>query len=202
MTNEEVKLIAEEVCKDLLETLKKIKSALVARDANQLKEFSDHTSHCAAIYHEKRAVFIAMITYSLGQIVERYKFSKEKSGDYEDFIIGMTKNVEALITFLGTKNFKKFDDAMFTILKDISEFDASFGKYVEDVLEFSRIQKGAKVYEHGLSLSSIAEMIGVSKWDLMKKVGETKVHEEDVESPKGIKERFEKLKKLVNKVKK
>ena len=199
MTNDEVKPIAEEVCKDMLETLKEIKQALVEKNPDRLRELSDHTSHCAAIYHEKRAVYVAMITYSLSQIIGSRPTQKEKISEYDDFVNGMTQNVEALITFLENRDFKKVDDAIVALLKDISNFDASFGKYVKDVLEFSRVQKGAKVYEHGLSLSSVAQMIGVSKWDLMQKVGETKVHEEDAEPPKGVKERFEKLKKLVKK---
>ena len=94
------------------------------------------------------------------------------------------------------KNFDKFTGAIKSMLKEISDFDSSFGRYAEDILEFSKIQKGAKVYEHGLSLSSVAEMIGVSKWDLMKKIGEIKESGE-VETPKTVKERFKRLKEMV-----
>ncbi len=195
---EKVKPMDEEVCKDLLETLKEIKKALTLKDAEELKELSDHTIHCSTLHHEKRAIYIAMITYSLSKIIEKGELQRKHSEELEDFINGMIENFGALIDFLEKRDFAKFENAIKNMLKDISEFDASFGKYVEDVLEFSKIQKGTKIYEHGLSLSSVAEMIGVSKWDLMKKIGETKVHEE-IKPLTNVKERFEKLKKLLEK---
>ena len=190
------KPLNEEVRKDLLNTLKKIKYALEERDATLLKELSNHTMHISSIYHEKRAIYIAMITYSLSKIIEKKSIEKVHGSELNDFITGTIQNLSALITFLEEKDFNKFTDAIKSILKEISNFDSSFGKYVEDILEFSKVQKGAKIYEHGLSLSNVAEMIGVSKWDLMKKIGEIKEPKE-IETPKTVKERFKKIKKMV-----
>ena len=84
MANEKVEPINEEVCVDLLGTLKKIKKALEAKNANELKELSDHTSHCASIYHEKRAIYVAMIAYSLSKIAEKGRVKKRRwRGDRE-----------------------------------------------------------------------------------------------------------------------
>lgn len=186
----------EEVCVDLLRTLEQIKESISTRNSKELSELSNHTMHCSSLYSEKRAIYVALITYSLAKIIEKADTEKKHGEDLDDFVNGMIENFGALIDFLGKRDFEKFDAAITGILKNISEFDASFGSYVEDVLEFSKIQKGAKVYEHGLSLSSVAQLIGVSKWDLMKKIGETKIHEE-ISTPKNVKERFEKVKKLL-----
>jgi hypothetical protein len=190
--------IHEDVCIDLTKTLESIQDALSKRDAKELSELSNHTMHCSSIYREKRALFIAMISYSLGKIVDKGELERKYAEELEDFVDGMVKNFGALIDFIKKRDFEKVDNAINNMLKTISDFDASFGTYVDDILEFSKIQKGAKAYEHGLSLSNIAEMIGVSKWDLMKKVGETKIHEE-MGAPKNVKERFEKMKKLLKK---
>ncbi len=190
--------MSEEVCEDLIGTLKKIKSALELRDSPKLKELSDHTIHCSTIHREKRAVYIAMIAYSLHKILEKSVIYRHHQEELNDFLKGVDENFGALIAFLESRDFKKFSEAIVSILKEISEFDSSFGKYVEDVLEFAKVKKGAKMYEHGLSLSSVADMLGVSKWDLMKSVGETKYHGE-FQSPKDVKERFMNLKKLLEK---
>ena len=193
----EAKPMNEEAVIDLLDTLKKIRYALEERDAALLKELSNHTMHISSIYHERRTLYIAMMAYSLSKIIGK-GVEKAHKEEFEDFLNGMTQNLSALIRFLEEKDFQKVTDAITRILKEISDFDSFFGKYVEDVLEFSKIQKGAKVYEHGLSLSSVAEMIGASKWDLMKKIGEIKGHEE-IATPQNVRERFEKLKKMVEK---
>ncbi|MCD6576052.1 MAG: hypothetical protein J7K73_02750 [Nanoarchaeota archaeon] len=198
MSKVEVNPMSDELCEDLLNTLREIKAALELRDAPKLKELSDHTIHCSSIYKDKRAIYIAMITYSLSKILEKSEVQRQHSEELEDFMKGMDENFGALITFLENRDFEKFSKAIVSMLKEISEFDTSFGRYVEDVLEFAKVQKGAKMYEHGLSLSSVAEMLGVSKWDLMKKVGETKFHEE-LQTPKDIRERFRKLKQLLEK---
>lgn len=197
MKNEEVSM-NEEVCIDLTNTLKKIKKALDSMDANKLKELSNHTIHCSSIYHEKRPIYIAIITYSLSKIIEKAEIRKKYTEEFEDFMKGIIQNFEMLITFLEKRDFKKFNKAIKVMLKEISEFDSSFGRYAEDVLEFAKAQKGAKIYEHGLSLSSVAEMLGISKWELMEKVGETKIHEE-ILTPKSVKERLERMKKLIEK---
>ncbi len=194
----EAKPMNEEVVADLLGTLKKIKYALEERDAVLLKELSNHTMHISSIYHEKRTIYIAMIAYSLSKIIEKKGIERIHKEELNDFITGIVQNFGALMMFLEERDFQKVTDAIKGMLKEISEFDSSFGRYIEDILEFSKIQKGAKVYEHGLSLSSVAEMIGVSKWDLMKKIGEIKEHEE-IETPRTVKERFERIKKMVKK---
>ena len=90
------------------------------------------------------------------------------------------------------------------MMKKISDFDKSFSHYVTHVLEFSKIQKGAKIYEHGISLASVAEMLGISKWDLMRKVGELKEKPRDVRRlgiTKTPKQRLEELRKIGKKKK-
>ncbi len=189
-----VKEIEEEVCIDLIGTLKQIKYAVDAEDAESLKELSNHTIHCSSIYLEKRALYIAMITYSLSRIIEKGPIKKANKKEFEDFTKNMKNKIENLINFLEERKFQKIDECIKKMFKDVSNFDKYFGKYIKDVLDFSRIQKGTKIYEHGLSLSSVAELIGISKWDLMEKVGETKEFDSP---PEDIKERFQRLKKII-----
>jgi len=191
-----VEPMKEEVCKDLLETLNEIKKALELLDADELRNLSDHTIHCSAIHQEKRAIYIAIITYSLSKIIAKETIRKYHEEEFNDFIKGVSENLNALIDFLEKRDFEKVEEMIKSILKAIAEFDKSFGKYAQHVLDFAKIKKGAKIYEHGLSLSSVAKMLGISKWELMEKVGETKLHEEIV-TPLSVKKRFERLKKLL-----
>jgi len=140
MKNEAGKPMPDELCKDLLGTLKEMKHALELRDPNKLKDLSDHTIHSSSIYHEKRAIYLAMIAYSLSKIIEKGSIKRKHKIEFNDFLNGMVENFGAMINFLEQKEFEKFNGAIKSILKEISEFDSSFGKYAESILEFSKIQ--------------------------------------------------------------
>lgn len=198
-TDEAEPKFVKETKKDILDVLRNVKVALDKRNAQELLEWSNHLVHTLSIHNEPRAGYVSIIAYALGKLVEKESTMKEHAKEWEDFLEGMESNIGASISFLEKDNIKSFDSAIKNMMKLISEFDASFSKYVQEVLEFSRVQKGAKVYEHGLSLASVAKIIGVSQWELMKKVGETTTHEHEGLVTKSPKERYEEVKKIMKK---
>ena len=189
----------KETKEDILAVLKDIKRALSDRNSKDLVDCSNHVIHTASIHNESRAIYVSIIAYALGKLVEKEETLSAHEQEWEEFLEGIGANIDAAIKFLDKDEISKFDDALKNIMKLISEFDASFSKYVQEVLQFSKIQKGAKVYEHGLSLASVAKMIGVSQWELMEKVGETTVHEQKVLTAKSPSERYEQVKRIMKK---
>ena len=169
--------INPEFKEDLLRVLKGINSALDKRNFTELEKWSNQITHSSAIYSSKRAIYTAIVGYSLSKALDKIKDKKEL-----DRIINKAKNqIDSMKISVEKENFKKFDRHLKKILNLILKTDKSFSKYVEDVLSFSKAHKGAKIHEHGISLSSIAELLGISKWELMREVGETKGSEERVD---------------------
>ncbi|MDD5182029.1 MAG: hypothetical protein PHC66_02545 [Candidatus Nanoarchaeia archaeon] len=194
--------LAENVRYDLIEVLEQVKDALERMDIDALSEWSNHTIHSIAIYREKRAVYIAIIAYSLSKLVEKKREHLVEKDKWSNFIANLLKEMVQAVEALESKNIGKFDALITQMMKQISDFDVSFSRYAQEVLEFSKVQKGARIYEHGISLSGIAEMLGVSKWDLMRKVGELKEKPEEEHVfgvTKSSKQRLEELKKLSKK---
>ena len=62
-------------------------------------------------------------------------------------------------------------------MKRISVFEKKIGKYITEVLQQAKIKKGGRIYEHGLSVGMSAQIMGISKWELMDYLGATKVSE-------------------------
>ena len=194
--------LEENVRYDIIEVLEQVKDALERMDIDALSEWSNHIIHSIAIYREKRAVYVAIIAYSLSKLVEKTREHQVQKDKWSNFIANLLKEMVQAIEMLENKNIVKFDALITQIMKQISDFDVSFSRYAQDVLEFSKVQKGARIYEHGISLSSIAEMLGISKWDLMRKVGELKEKPEDEHIfgiTKSSKQRLEELNKLAKK---
>jgi DNA-binding FrmR family transcriptional regulator len=186
-----------EVCKDIIAVLAEARGALLKYDSRVLSEASNHTIHCIGVYQSQRALYAAIIIYALSKIVEKETVKEQHPEEFEDFVRGMAENLEAAAEFVEKKDFKKFDSAVKGMLEQISEFDKSFSSYVQKVIEFAKLKKGASIYEHGISLSSVAKMLGVSKWDLMEKVSETKVYEKKETKAIAPRQRIIKAKKIL-----
>jgi hypothetical protein len=194
--------LQENVRYDIIEVLEHVKDALERMDIDALSEWSNHIVHSIAIYREKRAVYVAIIAYSLSKLVEKKREHLAQTDKWSNFIANLLKEMVLAVETLESRNIVKFDALIAQMMKQISEFDVSFSRYAEEVLEFSKVQKGARIYEHGISLSSIAEMLGISKWELMRKVGELKEKPEDEHFfgiTKSSKQRLEELKQLSKK---
>ena len=188
--------LSNETKKDILEEIKNVKMALDNRDINALLGWSDRTIHCATIYQDQRAIYVAILTYSLAKLIEKQKIQERYEEEWEDFMRGISENIEATTKFLESGDIRRFEESLRSMLKTIMEFDKSFSEYVQHVLDFAKIQKGEKLYAHGLSLSSVAQLLGISKWELMPKVGETTTHDHELFVTKTVKERLEEAKSL------
>ena len=50
--------------------------------------------------------------------------------------------------------------------ESLSGMSVNLKIYVQEVLRKASINKGAKLYEHGLSLGKTSELLGITKWEL------------------------------------
>ena len=48
----------------------------------------------------------------------------------------------------------------------------SLKQYIQDVFKKAAINKGSKIYEHGLSLEHTAKLLGTSQWELSEYIGQ------------------------------
>ncbi len=162
----------EEVKEEILNLLIEARDSLKRGDIKNLDKLSNHTLHCTTIYGEKESIMIAVLFYALSKLLEKQK--EGQSDIFKDLINGMLKNIDASIRLLKKDKIEEFKKLLRESLNLIKKFDKSYSSYVQTVLEFSKIQKGTKIYEHGISLTEVAQLLGVSKWDLMRKIGERK----------------------------
>ena len=180
----------------LLESLDEAQTAFASIDSNKLKAISDYTIHYAGIFQDSYSVSIAIIIYSLGKIVEKRKIRSEKQ--WGKFKADVMHNLKEARVYLNEDNFPKYLEELKQLLASIGKIDATFGIYVTEVIEKARIKKGFAVYEHGLSVGRAAEMMGVSPWELMDYLGQTKLVDEMPMFTKPIRERLQTARKIFN----
>jgi len=166
----------EIIRKDILSILSEVISILEVKeekDVAELRELSNKTVHNSSIFQDEDSISIAIVVYSLSKVIER-----KQDIDYKSIIFLLKNSKEDLLKD-SIKSYRSNIKKTFNL---ISKIDSKLRLYVEELIEKSRIKKGSRIYEHGISLARVAELLGISEWELMSYVGKTKII--DVEKEK------------------
>lgn len=159
----------ENVKKDLLSVLKETLIILNQKnpDSSYLKKLSDHVIHNASIYQDEDSISVAILIYSLSKLLDRLNagFDYSKIKDL----------ISNAIDFLENDNMESYQDFIAQIFSIISKADAKFTKYIGEVIDQASIKKGSKIYEHGISASKTAQILGISLWDFYRYLGVTNI---------------------------
>lgn len=173
------------VSKDVLEAVKK-------KNNVKLKILSNYTIHNASIFQDEDSISVAVITYALSKIIERYNFneSKEWLNFYNKVIIDLKKAIDELTN----NDLRYYKQNLKELIKAIERFDHKLTLYVQRVIEKSKIKKGSVMFEHGISIGRVADLLGISGWELREYIGKTTVF--DTHKTPDVKERLNFTRKL------
>lgn len=185
----------ELVKKDILDILYKAIDILKKEDTFALKELSNHTIHDASIFQDKDSILVAIIVYSLSKIIARTEYKKIDWHEAKEMIISEVAEAEKL---LEEGNEEDYRLQIKKVLKNIGKVDESLQLYIVDVFEKARITKGAKLYEHGLSIGRVSDFLGISQWELMSYIGKTQIVDKYEEEVIPITMRLDHAKKVFN----
>jgi len=183
-----------EVKQDIISILKEALAAIKQNDNEKLREISNHIVHDASIFQDKYSTSIAVIMYSLSKIFEKNNYKEYES--WNEFYMKCTKHLEMAKENLMRYNVGKYSNNIKILYKLISGIEKKLGTFITEVLNQAEIKKGSRIYEHGISIGRTAELLGISSWDLMSYVGQTKIAEMGPAEKKSIKERLDFTKKL------
>lgn len=163
-----------EVKKDILKVLKKTQPLLKNENVAKLKSISNQTIHNAAVFQDTDSISLSVIIFSLSKIFNRPRLEN-------NLAIKQFKEELAAELFIATNtlekgNEKEYRSTIKRIFQKISKFEKKFGMYITEVLQHAKIKRGGRVYEHGFSAGRAAQLLGISSWELMTYLGETKVN--------------------------
>ncbi len=162
----------ETIRKDLLKILKKTVPAVKKCDEHTLKLLSNQTIHNAGIYQDSDSISIAIIIYAFSKIF------KEKNGidkSCQKLISILISNLNNAIEQLKQKQIIQYRSNIKRLFSNLSKIDKKFGLYITNVINQAKIKKASKIYEHGFSAGTVAELMGISTWELMSYIGKTKI---------------------------
>lgn len=112
------------------------------------------------------------VAYALAKIVQQiHRYPPDLLEDFKKNVLKELKScVKAPIG--------EIDTCLDRILALISEFDNKTGKFVSNLTEKARANKATTVYSSGFSVGKAAQLSGVSKWEIMRYAGSTRLSDE------------------------
>lgn len=157
---------------NLINVFEKTAEALKKGDVKGLKNLSNQTIHDAAIYQDEFSVSVAVLVYSLGKMHEREMHYGGFKG-WKVYCDVCLAGLEYPKEYLIRSDLEGFRDSLKKYLESIMKVDPKLKQHIHDVLQKARINKASRLYEHGLSLGRTAELLGISRFDLMDYIGKT-----------------------------
>lgn len=155
-----------------IKVLKKVSDLFSSNtDAINLRQLSDETIHRASIFKEQDAIVLAIITYALFKI----KSDSTKVTTVQRDKIKLY--LENSISSLKESNYSKYNTNLKKLTSLIKKIDLKYSNNIGQLLIKSKIVKGAMMFKHGLSIGFIADLLSISKWDLISYIGKTKFTE-------------------------
>ncbi len=166
--------------KDVLAVLKSALVAIKSGHEAGLHELSNHLLHSMSIYQDPEVIDVAVAVYSLDKILEQEKYKLHPK--MRKFVRDILVHLNYAIENLRKEDWPEYSRSISEMLGEIQGFTKQIRFYIGGLLDYAKIKKGTKLYEHGLSLGQVAEAMHVTKWELMPSAGQSAEPERFVES--------------------
>lgn len=177
-----------------LDILKKLNEAIMSNDYVKIKKLSNRTIHSASANQDTDSISLAVIVYALSKILEREKYRSYPQ--WNEFYSKIRDVIEEAYKRYKEKDFDGFRNALFKISGSIKKIKGNLRRYLEQVFRNAKINKGSRIYEHGISFSQTASIMGISVWELAEYIGQTRIADVDMSITKEIEERISYIKNL------
>lgn len=160
---------------NILRILEEALKAIKEDDIKIIRDLSNQTLHSASIFQDADNIGIAVLMYSLSKILERTDY-RELEG-WKRCMQIMLEKIKKAESALKQYKYEVFRQELKNILKEVNHLDPRLKKNIQEVFDIAKINKASRLYEHGISIGRTAELLGVSKWELMDYAGKTGISE-------------------------
>jgi uncharacterized protein YdcH (DUF465 family) len=152
-----------------IKVLEQTKSALSNKNIIQLKELSNKTINTASSQQDSASITIAVLVYSLSKLVEREDYRRIKNWD--TLVKKFNSFLDLAIKALNDENQEAYEKYIRQSRQILESQAIAMKQYIQDVLQKASINKGSKIYEHGISLEQTSKLLGITQWELSDYIG-------------------------------
>lgn len=162
----------EHLRSNLIRVLDKAINAIKESDIKALKDISNETVHDATVYQDEYSITIAVLIYSLSKVYEREPHYGKFKG-WKLFCFDCFRGLEAAKERLVANDIPNFEKVLTEYTGTLEKIDKKLKMHIQDVFQKARINKASRLYEHGISAGRTAELLGITKYEMMDYIGKT-----------------------------
>ncbi len=177
---------------DIANVLEHVINGLKTNNSAEIKEWSNHIVHNSSIFRDKHSIRTSILVYALSKIFEAHGAEET----WKLFWKNISRVLEKALNYCNTLQIKEFEWKLKELTALVGNADKKFGEYIQYVLDKARIKKAWKIYEHGLSLGTVAQLLGVNKWEAMNYFGQTKTSDYPDFITENVRKRYETVKEV------
>jgi len=168
-------------------------SAFKKQDQRKLRKLNDKFIEDAVIDFRKSIYEMAVISYVLGKIASKPRFSSKRYGKKFREITGALSR--------AAKSVSKNDERVILehlkeVEKSVSSLEKKDERYLTGLISKGRLKVAAIMYAQGVSLGVASSVTGIDKQEIMDYAGKTMMFDR-VKEEKSIRERMKKARKLI-----
>ena len=166
----------EAMRQSMIKDIEKALTILTNNHANaavDLRKLSEHVIGDVALYRNVDAATLAILIYSLHKTLVCVTGNKLQE---------CTTSLQNLQGHLQKKEFTKYNGEMKRLFDLLKECNSQIKTHIQDVFYAAKIKKGTDLLEQGLSLARAADLMGVSRWDVLHYGGSSVTHSGHSES--------------------
>ena len=167
------KKLSLQVKKDLISVISAALLALQRKQPDRLDEISNRIIHSATIYQDEKVIMLAIVVYALSKICKRNEM--QPLSNWKQLFKKMEFNMTEARLNLNRNRLDAYERNILKLIDIISSADTKIKMYVVKVLEKAKLKKGSKIYEHGVSMQRISELLDINLWELSDYVGHTQI---------------------------
>ncbi|MFH1425172.1 MAG: hypothetical protein ABIG28_00370 [archaeon] len=161
----------KEECIHISQLLNQTKRAITQKNSTQLKALSNQTIHDVCSFQDEASITIAVLLYTLSKLIERNNYKEIKSWD--SLVKKFNSYIDLAIKAITQNNTEAYTKHILEARKIIESQSINLKPYIQDVLKKAAINKGSKLYSHGISLEQTARLLGTTQWELSEYIGQT-----------------------------
>lgn len=163
-------MITEKECAHIAEVLTDANRALAHKDYLALKSLSNKTIHSACKVQDSASITIAVILYALSKVIERHDYARIRS--WETLVKKLSGTLSLAAEAVRKNQWDAYKKHVEKARKTLESQSVKIKPYIADVLRKAAINKGSRMYEHGISLEQTAKLLGLSQWELSEYIGQ------------------------------
>lgn len=161
----------------IISLLIEAKKAAQEDDSLKLKDLSNQLVHSSSVFQDEDNIIVAVLLYALSKLIERKINYNEK--EYTSYLKKYLDAIDKSIFSIKKNDFKSFRNNVKGMISETSKLSGDIRQGIEDIFQKARINKAARIYEHGISMEKTASLLGISMWELAEYSGQTNVSEAD-----------------------